>query len=43
MYKYEDFVKSMKFIDDTIVYNCPEVESYWGRKYENMFGKYEKL
>ena len=29
MYNHEDFVKSMKIIDDTIVDNCPEVEAYW--------------
>ena len=34
MYNHEDFVKSMKIIDDTIVDNCPEVEAYWGTKYK---------
>ena len=28
MYNHEDFVKSMKIIDDVIVDNCPEVEAY---------------
>ena len=35
MYNHEEFVKSMKIIDD----NCPEVEAYWGKKYLNRFGK----
>ena len=39
MYNHEDFVKSMKIIDDVIVDNCPEVEAYWGKKYLNRFGK----
>ena len=34
MYNHEDFVKSMKIIDDTIVDNCPEAEAYWGMKYK---------
>ena len=34
MYNHEDYVKSMKIIDDAIVDNCPEVEAYWGMKYE---------
>ena len=28
MYNHENFVKSMKIIDDVIVDNCPEVEAY---------------
>ena len=28
LYNHDDFVKSMKIIDDVIVDNCPEVESY---------------
>ena len=34
VYHHEDFVKSMKIIDNTIVDNCPEVENYWGKKYK---------
>ena len=34
MYNHEDFVKSMKIINDAIVDNCPEVEAYWATKYE---------
>ena len=37
MYNHEDFVKSMKIIDDVIVDNCPEVEAYWKEKYEKIF------
>ena len=37
MYNHEDFVKSMKIIDDVIVDNCPEVEARWKEKYEKMF------
>ena len=37
MYNHDDFVKSMKIIDDVIVDNCPEVEAYWGKKYEKIF------
>ena len=40
MYNHEDFVKSMKIIDDVIVDNCPEVEAYWGTKYNRKY--YEK-
>ena len=40
MYSHEDFVKSMKIIDDVIVDNCPEVEAYWETKYNQ---KYEKI
>ena len=40
MYNHEDSVKSMKIIDDVVVDNCPEVESYWGTKYDR---KYEKI
>ena len=29
MYNHEDFVKSMKIIDDVIVDNC--LEAYWGK------------
>ena len=39
MYNHEDFVKSMKIIDDVIVDNFPEVKAYWGKKYLNRFGK----
>ena len=37
MYNHEDFVKSMKIIDDVIVDYCPEVEAYWKEKYEKIF------
>ena len=37
LYNHEDFVKSMKIIDDVIVDNCPEVEAYWKEKYEKIF------
>ena len=37
MYNHEDFVKSMKIIDDVIVDNCPEVEAYWGMKYNRKY------
>ena len=37
MYNHEDFVKSMKIIDDVIVDNCPEVEAYLGKKYDKIF------
>ena len=37
MYNHEDFVKSMKIIDDTIVDNCSEVEAYWGTKYKRKY------
>ena len=37
MYNHENFVKSMKIIDDVIVDNCPEVEAYWGTKYNRKY------
>ena len=37
VYNHEDFVKSMKIIDATIVDNCPEVEAYWGTKYKRKY------
>ena len=37
MYNHEDFVKSMKIIDDVIVDNCPEVEARWKENYEKIF------
>ena len=37
MNNHEDFVKSMKIIDDVIVDNRPEVEAYCGMKYEKKF------
>ena len=37
LYNHEDFVKSMKIIDDVIVDNCPEVEARWKEKYEKIF------
>ena len=37
IYNHEDFVKSMKIIDDVIVDNCPEVEAYLGKKYDKIF------
>ena len=37
LYNHEDFVKSMKIIDDVIVDNCPEVEAYWKEKYEELY------
>ena len=37
IYNHDDFVKSMKIIDDVIVDNCPEVESRWKEKYEEIF------
>ena len=41
MYNHEDFAKSMKIIDDTIVDNCPEVEAYWGTKYKRKYASQE--
>ena len=37
MYNHEDFVKSMKIINDVVVDNCPEVEARWKEKYEKIF------
>ena len=37
MYSHEDFVKSIKIIDDVIVDNRPEVEAYWGTKYNRKY------
>ena len=35
--KPEDFLKSIRIIDDTIDDNFPEAEGYWGKKYEKLF------
>ena len=41
MCNHEDFAKSMKIIDDTIVDNCPEVEAYWGTNYKRKYASQE--
>ena len=38
-YAHEDFVKSMRITDSTIIDNCPEVEKYWEAKYNVKFKK----
>ena len=37
MYNHEDFVNYMKITDDVNVDNCPEVEAYWGTKYNRKY------
>ena len=37
MYNFEDVVKYIKIIDDVNVDNCPEVEAYWGTKYNRKY------